>query len=83
MEKKELTILKKQLDETFKSISVISLACLATIMLGNLFNKIGGISGWSTILVSYVLPLIYTLIIILLFIRVTKIKRNMKMCKNS
>ncbi|MGM2628357.1 hypothetical protein ACS2QL_27405 [Bacillus cereus group sp. Bce038] len=77
MEKKELT-LKKQLDETFKSIAVISLACLTTIMVGNSFNKIGSIPGWSTILVNYVFPWIYTLIIISLFIRVVKIKRNMK-----
>ncbi|OOR06247.1 hypothetical protein BW897_31010 [Bacillus cereus] len=78
MEKKELTILKKQLAETFKSIIVISLACLATIMLGNSFNKIGGIPGWSTILVNYMFPWICTLIIISLFIRVVKIKRNMR-----
>ncbi|EJR29161.1 hypothetical protein [Bacillus mycoides] len=76
--KKGIDNFKKQLAETFKSIIVISLACLATIMVGNSFNKIEGISGWSTILINYVFPSIYTLVIISLFIRVVKIKRNMK-----
>ncbi|PFT46161.1 hypothetical protein [Bacillus cereus] len=81
MENRELTILKKQSDVTFKSIMNSNLACLVTLMLGNYLHTIGEIPEWSTILIDYVLPWSYTLTTITLFIRIVKIKRNMDSLK--
>ncbi|PFX35288.1 hypothetical protein [Bacillus pseudomycoides] len=76
MEKKDLTILKEQLNATSMSIIIISSASVITIMVGYFFKT--DFPGWFTILVDYVIPWIYTLIIILLFVRIFKIKRSMK-----
>ncbi|PEI44602.1 hypothetical protein [Bacillus pseudomycoides] len=76
MEKKELTISKEQLNENSKSMIIIGLASLITIMVGNLLKT--DFPGWFTILVDYVIPWIYALIMISLIIRFIKIKRNMK-----
>lgn len=73
--------LKKQSDETFKSIMNSNLACLVTLMLGNYLHTIGEIPEWSTILIDYALPWSYTLATITLFIKIVKIKRNMDSLK--
>ncbi|HDR8408411.1 hypothetical protein J0795_29610 [Bacillus paranthracis] len=77
MEKRELTILKIQLDETFKSIMISTLACLLTMMLSNYLHNTVKIPEWSTILIDQVIPWIYALTNIILLIKVIKIKRNM------
>ncbi|MEC2559917.1 hypothetical protein P9W86_25335, partial [Bacillus cereus] len=61
MEKRELTILKIQLDETFKSIMISTLACLLTMMLSNYLHNTVKIPEWSTILIDQVIPWIYAL----------------------
>ncbi|AJA23547.1 TPA: hypothetical protein ACR3Z0_006154 [Bacillus thuringiensis] len=77
MEKRELTILKIQLDETFKSIMISTLACLLTMMLSNYLHNTVKIPEWSTILIDQVIPWIYALTNIILLIKAIKIKRNM------
>ncbi|KMP22713.1 hypothetical protein NSB31_27690 [Bacillus cereus] len=77
MEKRELTALKIQLDETFKSIMISTLACLLTMMLSNYLHNTVKIPEWSTILIDQVIPWIYALTNIILLIKVIKIKRNM------
>lgn len=68
----------KRLDEIFKSIMISFLACLLTIMVGNVLHEMGGIPRWSIILVDYVLPLVYALINITLLVRMVKITGNIE-----
>ncbi|MCU5064898.1 hypothetical protein OB986_27240 [Bacillus cereus] len=68
----------KRLDETFKSIMISFLACLLTIMVGNVLHEMGGIPRWSIILVDYVLPWAYALTNITLLIRIVIITGNIE-----
>ncbi|KFN13749.1 hypothetical protein [Bacillus pseudomycoides] len=74
MEKKDLTILKEQLNEAYMSILIAGLASFVTIILGNLLKI--DFPGWFTILVDYVIPWMYALIMIPLLIRFIKVIGN-------
>ncbi|PGA76468.1 hypothetical protein [Bacillus pseudomycoides] len=76
MEKKDLEISKKQLNETYMFILIAGLASFVTIILGNLLKT--DFPGWFTVLVDYVIPWMYVLIMISLVIRFIKIVRNVK-----